>query len=119
MVTMVTKEELVSQYKSLGLSPEKFVGLVRGLGVKVRVDLDKLADELQLVDGLLARSDLDQVVQALASLPEGEARKRYGFTAFLVKRGASKSNVTVAEALKGASFATQLALARGAKELAL
>jgi hypothetical protein len=116
---MVTKEELVSQYRSLGISPEKFIDLVRSLEVKVRVDLDKLYEELVLVDELLSRSDLDQVVQALASLPEGENRKKYGFTAFLVKRGASKNHVEISEALKGASFATQLALAKGAKELAL
>jgi hypothetical protein len=116
---MVTKEELVSRYRSLGVAPQQFVSLVKGLNVKVRVDLDKLEEELVLVDGLLARSDLDQVVQALANLPEGEARKRYGFTAFLVKRGASKSKVSIGEALKGASFATQLSLAKGAKELAL
>jgi len=116
---MVTKEELVQQYRSLGVAPQQFVSLVKGLNVKVRVDLTKLEEELVLVDGLLARTDLDQVVQALANLPEGEARKRYGFTAFLVKRGASKNHITIAEALKGASFATQVALAKGAKELAL
>ena len=116
---MVTKEELVQQYRNLGVAPKQFISLIQGLGVKVRVDLTKLEEELVLVDRLLARTDLDQVVQALANLPEGEARKRYGFTAFLVKRGASKSKVSIGEALKGASFATQLALAKGAKELAL
>ena len=117
---MVTKEELVSQYRSLGVAPKQFISLIQGLGVKVRVDLTKLEEELVLVDGLLARTDLDQVVQALANLPEeSEGRKKYGFTAFLVKRGASKNHITIAEALKGASFATQVALAKGAKELAL
>lgn len=116
---MVTKEKLIEAWKASGLTAEKFVGLLADLEVKVRVDLTKLEEELVLVNELLARSDLDQVVQALANLPEGEARKRYGFTAFLVKRGASKSKVSIGEALKGASFATQLALAKGAKELAL
>jgi hypothetical protein len=116
---MVTKEELVSQYRSLEISPEKFISLVRGLEVKVRVDLDKFYEELVIVDELLSRSDLDQVVQALASLPEGENRKKYGFTAFIVKRGASRNHVEVLEALKGASFTTQLVLAKGTKELAL
>lgn len=116
---MVTKEELVSQYRSLGVAPQQFVSLVKGLNVKVRVDLTKFEEELVLVDGLLARTDLDQVVQALANLPEGENRKKYGFTAFLVKRGASRNRIAITEALKGASFATQLALAKGAKELAL
>jgi hypothetical protein len=116
---MITKEELVQQYRGLGVSPEKFVNLVKGLEVKIRVDLDKLYEELVIVDELLSRSDLDQVVQALASLPEGENRKKYGFTAFIIKRGASRNHVEVSEALKGASFATQLSLAKGAKELAL
>jgi hypothetical protein len=116
---MVTKEELVQQYRSLGVAPRQFISLIKGLGVKVRVDLDKLYEELVIVDELLSRSDLDQVVQALASLPEGENRKKYGFTAFIIKRGASRNHVEVSEALKGASFATQLSLAKGAKELAL
>ena len=116
---MVTKEELVAQYRSLGVAPKQFVSLVKGLNVKVRVDLDKFAQELELVTEFLARSDLDQVVQTLANLPESESRKKYGFTAFLVKRGASKNRIAIAEALKGASFATQVALAKGAKELAL
>jgi hypothetical protein len=116
---MVTKEELVSQYRSLGVSPEKFVSLIKKLGTRVRVDLDKLEEELVLVDDFLARSDLDKVVQVLATLPEGDYRKKYGFTAFIVKRGASRNHVEVSEALRGASFATQLVLAKGAKELEL
>jgi hypothetical protein len=116
---MITKEELIQQYRILGVAPKKFIGLIKDLEVKVRVDLDKFEEELELVDKLLARSDLDQVVQDLANLPEGEARKKFGFTAFLIKRGASRNHVEIPEALKEASFATQLSLARGAKELAL